>query len=66
MILNTTNPITSARKRMRDAFAADPAFEDTYIANIAMLLHDRLDDDRLKDRAFRDKIAKELIKLVFG
>lgn len=66
MILNTTNPIASARKRMRDAFAADPAFEETYVANIAMLLHDRLNDDRLNDIAFRDKIAKELIKLIFG
>ncbi len=66
MILNTTSPIASARKRMRDAFAADPAFEDTYIANVAMLLYDRLEDDRLKDRSFRDKIAKELIKLIFG
>jgi hypothetical protein len=51
---------------MREAFATDPHFGDTYVANIAMLLYDRLADDRLKNPAFRAKIAKELMKLIFG
>ncbi len=35
-----TNAIKNARGTMRDAFADDPGFEQSYIANIAMLLFD--------------------------
>lgn len=66
MILNTTNPITAALKRMREAIAADPGYKIGWVANLAMFMYDNLDDDRLKDPAFREKIAERLIKLIFG
>lgn len=65
MILNTTHPLTSARKRFRDAFNADPDFERVWIDNLAMFMYDSLDDERLKDKAFRDALTKRLLKLIF-
>lgn len=65
MLLNTTNPVVSARKRMRDLFKADPDFERAWIDNLAMFMYDNLDDERLKDKTFRDTLAKRLLKFIF-
>jgi len=64
--LNTTSPIVSALKRMREAIAADPGYKIGWIANLAMFMYDNLDDDRLKDQAFREEKAELLLKLIFG
>lgn len=64
--LNTTNPIVSARKRLREAIAADPGYKLAWIANLAMFMYDNLDDDRLKDPSFREQKAERLLKLIFG
>lgn len=64
--LNTTHPINSALKRMRETIAADPGYKIGWIANLAMFMYDNLDDDRLKDQAFREKKAEQLLKLIFG
>lgn len=53
--LNTTDPIVSARKRMREAIASDPGYKIAWIANLAMFMYDNLDDDRLNDQAFRER-----------
>ena len=66
MILNTTNPIATARDRIRKALAADPGYKDAWIANLAMFMYDNLDDDRLKDPAFRNGKAERLLELIFG
>ena len=66
MIINTTNPIASARKRIREAIAADPGYREAWIANLAMFMWDNLDDDRLKDPAFRNSKAELLLELIFG
>lgn len=64
--LNTTDPIVSARKRMREAIASDPGYKIAWIANLAMFMYDNLDDDRLNDQAFREEKAELLLKLIFG
>jgi hypothetical protein len=65
-LVNTTNPIAMARRRIWNEINADPGYKLGWIANLAMFMYDNLDDDRLKDQAFREKIAERLIKLVFG
>lgn len=46
-IYNVQNPIARARETMRDAFENDPSFFNAYVANVAMLLHDRHGGDFL-------------------
>jgi len=65
-VINTTNPIAAARDRIRKAIATDPGYMEAWIANLAMFMYDNLDDDRLKDPAFRNEKAERLLELVFG
>lgn len=64
-MLNTTSPIVMALKRMRKELDADPDYKRTWIDNLAMFLYDNLEDDRLKDKTFRDHVAEQLLKFVF-
>ena len=63
--LNTTNSVASALKRMREAIDADPGYRISWVANLAMFMYDNLDDNRLKDRTFREQVAERLLKLIF-
>jgi len=54
--------IRKARATMVQAFKEDPGFKLTYIANIAMLLHDRYD---ITDYETRNRAADDLLKLIF-
>lgn len=56
------NDIGKARKTMADAFKADPDFRDGYVANIAMLLHDRYG---ITDYKTRNAAGDDIVKLVF-
>jgi len=47
---------------MRDAFEADPGFFQGYVANVAMLLHDRYG---LTDISVRNAAAREILWLIF-
>lgn len=64
-MLNTTSPIVVALKRMRKELDADPDYKRSWIDNLSMFLYDNLDDDRLKDKTFRDHVAEQLLKFVF-
>ena len=61
---NVQNPIATARETMKDAFERDPGFKLAYVANIAMLLHDRHGGD-FKDYVIRNDTAEALLKLIF-
>ncbi len=55
--------IALARKFIADKFKSDPSFKQTYIANVAMLLHDRKWLKRpLKDR---NEAAEAVLDLIF-
>ena len=62
------NEIQKARKTMRDAFNKDEDFKEVYIANIAMLLYDKLHSKKYKPRlrpVDRNSIAKDILNLIF-
>lgn len=52
------NKISNARKVLRDAFADDPDFKNTYIANIRMFLNDRA------GFLYTDEIINDLLDLM--
>ena len=54
--------VQEARKVISDAFEADPDFMETYVANVAMLLHDR---HGIANHKRRNIIASEVIDLIF-
>ncbi len=54
--------IRNAREQMCKAFKADEDFRQTYVANIAMLLHDRYD---IIDWEKRNKAAEDIMDLIF-
>ena len=54
--------IQLARLIMANAFEADPHFKYGYIANVAMLLHDRYG---ITDLEKRNKAAEEILDLIF-
>jgi len=54
--------IKRARKVMRKAFEKDQGFYEGYHSNIAMLLHDKCG---ITDYSERNKIAKEIMRLIF-
>lgn len=56
------NKIAKARKTMRDAFDKDEDFKYGYIANIAMLLHDR---HGITNYDKRNAAAEDILQLVF-
>lgn len=54
--------IKKARKTMRTAFDEDPDFKMSYIANIAMLLHDH---HGITNYEKRNAAAEDILKLIF-
>ena len=60
--IEATMTVKAARKTIADAFAADPHFRDVYVANVAMLLHDRYG---ITNHKTRTKAGYEIIRLVF-
>lgn len=54
--------IKRARKIMRKTFEKDANFFETYISNIAMLLHDRYG---ITDVIERNKAARDILRLIF-
>jgi len=67
--------IKKARKVIRKAFKKDPDFKRTYVDNVAMKLHDTFIDPsavsglhpiHMQLKADRDKLATEIIDLIFG
>jgi len=54
--------IKKAREVMRKAFEKDPNFAETYVSNIAMLLHDRYG---LTDPKERNDAAIDVLELIF-
>ena len=54
--------IKKARKVMRKAFEKDPDFAETYVANIAMLLHDRYG---ITDPKERNDAGTDILELIF-
>lgn len=54
--------IWKARKTMRDAFEADKDFKRSYIANIAMYLHDH---HGITDYKERNAAGEGILKLIF-
>ncbi len=56
------NEIAKARKVMRDAFEKDDGFKEAYIANIAMLLHDR---HGITNYEKSNAAAEDILKLIF-
>lgn len=55
------NEIAVARKTIRDAFAEDEEFKQSYIANLAMLLYDELGLE-IEDR---NRVSEKILKLIF-
>ena len=61
------NKIEEARKVMREAFKEDEHFMYGYVANIAMLLHDRYGNGNyITNHEKRNQAAKDILDLVFG
>ncbi len=54
--------VKQARKAIADAFAADPDFRNGYVANIAMLLHDRYG---IRNYEKRNKAGDDIVRLIF-
>ena len=54
--------IINARRKMCEAFETDEEFRQTYIANIAMLLHDKYG---ITDYETRNNAAEDILKLIF-
>jgi len=54
--------IKRARKVMRNAFEKDPDFAETYVANIAMLLHDKYG---ITDSIERNRAGEDILELIF-
>ena len=54
--------VKKARETMRKAFDKDPDFKMSYIANIAMRLHDHYG---ITDYDKRNAIAEDILELIF-
>jgi len=54
--------IKRARKVMRNAFEKDPDFAETYVANIATLLHDKYG---ITDPHKRHSAGTDILELIF-
>jgi len=55
--------IENARKILRREFDDDEDFRQTYISNVAMLLHDKYGIVNYEDR---NNAAEDIMKLIFG
>ncbi len=58
--------IKEARRTIRKAFKDDPDFKDTYIANVAMYLHDKTQGLDMTVKRIRESAAEGIINLIFG
>lgn len=54
--------IKEAREVMRNAFDKDADFKDSYVSNVAMLLHDNYG---VTDYKIRNAAARDIIKRIF-
>lgn len=67
----SSNPIPAARKAFREAFAADPYFRNTYVANIACAIYDTLNvpanqpTPNLASMGGADYMADKIVRLIF-
>jgi hypothetical protein len=61
------NPVAAARRVMREAFARDPELLRSYVANVAMFLHDNFVSTRpeLKSKVLREFLAVQLLRHLF-
>lgn len=60
------NKIAKARKVMRDAFKKDEHFRYSYVANIAMLFHDRYGNGNyITNHEKRNQAAEDILELIF-
>jgi hypothetical protein len=62
--------IKEAKKVIRDAFNKDDGFKDTYIANVAMAIFDRLPEKTTHiggktKHEFVNDCAKEILTIIF-
>lgn len=57
------NPIKAARQVLRQAFIDDPDFKQSYVSNIAMLLHDSYG---VTNYETRNAAAEDILNLIFG
>jgi len=66
VVLHASAEITikEARSLMAKAFKKDPDFRRVYVDNIACLIMDRIPGFK-RDKAKRDRIASDIIKLIF-
>ena len=70
--MSDPNAIIAARKTMREAFEADPepgGFYDSYVANVAMVLHDMQPEGGFmdfKDYEVRNAVARRVLEKIFG
>lgn len=58
--------IKKARRTIRKAFKKDPDFKKTYIANVAMYLHDECQGLDMTVKTIRESSAEGIINLIFG
>lgn len=54
--------VKKARNFIAAAFAADPDFRNSYVANIAMLLHDKYGITNIETR---NQAGDDIVRLVF-
>ena len=54
--------IQNARRKLCEAFESDEEFRQTYVANIAMLLHDKYGITNYYER---NQAAEDIMKLIF-
>lgn len=57
--------IKKARRTIRRAFEEDPEFKQTYIANVAMYLHDEVHGLDMEVKNIRESKAEKLIDMLF-
>lgn len=54
--------VAKARETIAAAFVADPEFRNSYVANVAMLLHDHYG---ITDYETRNKAGDDIVRLIF-
>ena len=57
-------PIKDLRTLLYDKIFGDEGMKLGYVANVAMLLFDSLEDERLNDTNFRDELAIKILNLI--
>jgi len=62
-IYQNVNQVQRARNAMKEALEKDEDLELAYVANVAMLLHDRYN---ITDYITRNQAAKDILNLIFG